>query len=260
MDHQRRLESYLRQFSSQSSLLEKERVLREVELSHSYTEPDIANLDEAQLTSARECYASMLYKKELKSAQDALLTPRPHSFYKKKEYEWRSRIELLLPAWYGFRSPYHFVFVGCGAYPLSAILTAAAGHRITLLDHSVEAIEIASDLLKYVNVSAELHCIEADEWRPKEMEPMFAILSGTVGTTSSEKDDISRKILKNIGPGSTLCVRQPMREEKLLMAPISEQKLGIDACVTFETSFDYTRRVLLTKDANSGRMTYIDRR
>lgn len=243
------MEYYIDQFFSQSCELEKERILREVELSNSDTEPDLSYLDEAQLTSARECYASMLYKKELKSAQDSLFGTTSPSFYKVSEYEWRSRIELLLAAWHGLRAPYHCVFIGCGPYPLSAILAASAGHNVTLLDYSYEAIELAKNLLDQAKVSAEFHCIEATEWKPKDTAPVFAILSGTVSTDSSQKDVICQKIIGNIGPRSALCVRQPIREEKLLMAPISEEQFGVNTRVTFETRHDYTRRVLLTQDA-----------
>jgi len=167
-------------------------------------------------------------------------------FYKAGDYERRARFEYGTASILLGRGISSIIYIGSGPFPATAISAARSGMKVTLVDRSEEALSLSEQVVAKCGVVCTHVLNEAEHLEDLDGFDL-AVISGTVGIEESDKLAICERLLRELGKDGLVCVRTPVREETLLMAPTPTLKGAFRADAYIETETDYMNRTFLAK-------------
>lgn len=227
--------------------------LRDIEIQHTSRDYVVPRIDGPKLHRFRKLYAEMLYEKELAAAKRMIAEQEEPIFYKASDYERRARFEYGTASILLDRSVSSIAYVGSGPFPATAIFAARNGMKVTLVDRSEEALSLSEQVAAKCDVVCT-HVLGEAEHLDNLDSVDLVVISGTVGIEESDKRAVCEHLLQELGENGLVCVRTPVREETLLMAPTPVLSGVFQADAYIETAADYMNRTFLAKrpDAMKG--------
>lgn len=173
------------------------------------------------LPDLRRGYLQCVYDLEKDFAQQLVSQPDDILLYPKfEQYRWRAFFEYYLFSIVFNINLDSVLFVGCGPLPLSSvIMTKYFGVRIDYLDRQQEAIELASLLIKKMNMMkhSKFYCSDIlDFYEIGKYTAIF--VAGSVGDDEKHKSLILQHLKTHMKSGQHLLLRPPYLLEKLLVS------------------------------------------
>lgn len=236
-------------FKSQHCQEDRNALLREIETMHTAA-PTIldASIDcTITLTEMRRSYAFLLYSSEIEAAKKLRTYEDVRQFYKWEVYERRCKIEILGATYFRKVPVVNILFVGAGSMPISAIVASNAGYCVDAIDKDHEAAELGKQICNINDNKISYMKYDLFDFNGYYKYDLI-VISGTVGITEYDKAMIAEHILNNATDKTTVCFRNPVREENLLMAPVPFISGLRRVEINVEEHNDYISRVYLSKN------------
>lgn len=244
------LDKILFDFKNSNNIDEKIDIIRKIEDTHTTSSSEYENIEDFNpiILNIRNEYANLLYSVELESSAKISSWDALHSFYKWDVYKARCMFELSCANLLTNSLIKNALFVGAGAVPISSIIASQMPQlNVTALEKDIKAHKLAKNLCKSLNIDINLININLFEFINYENFDII-IVSGTVGSTDYQKNKIIQYITSKMKLNSLLCLRAPVREEHLLMAPIKTELENFAKTIFYlENENDYISRVFYKK-------------
>lgn len=221
-------------------------VLRGIEKMHTENTSifDRVDLELPQIDNIRKAYSRLLYDSEIESSKQIIFLNDLLNFYKWDVYNLRCEFEIMACNHISQKNTRTVLFVGSGAVPVSAIVASNKNLSVTAVDEDDLAITLSKKLIK--SIGSKVNVVHSNLFSFQDYSEFdLIVVSGTVGQTTSEKHAIAHHILKYCSEANNLCFRNPVREEKVLMAPILKSDNLRMREYYFENSVDYISRVFI---------------
>ncbi len=237
------LKEILKCLNSERDLI---KVLRAIERMHTTQRSEYDDINELlpNITEIRKEYAKLLYEMEVASARIIQSWNDILKFYKWQIYELRCSFEISCCTHLVNKPLSNVLFVGAGAIPVSAIIACKRDLSVSALDRDEVAIDLCSRIFNKLDIPVTP--IHQNLWGFNDYHQFdLIVVSGTVGVTTEEKQEIAAFIRNKCNKDTQLCFRNPVREEKVIMAP-----LGVSSSLNLteyylENSSDYISRVFV---------------
>ena len=213
------LDDIIHRLHTESNLI---KVIREIECMHTPQCNSYENVDIVvpNIENIRFQYAALLYESEVSAAKKINSWKDIKKFYKWSVYALRCLFELTCYQHLSMSQLKHILFVGAGAVPVSAIIASIKGYKTTVIERDDKAINLSKRICSRLGIA--INFIHEDLYNYSKYYPYnLIVVSGTVGITTAEKQKIGKHIIGYCGNSTILCFRNPVREEKIIMAPLN---------------------------------------
>jgi len=190
----------------------------------------------------RKTYSKLLYDREVSYSKKLTNLQDIQKFYKWEIYKLRCDFELLCAENVLGRKVRNIIFVGAGAMPISAIVASQKNIDVTAIDIDFAAFSSGANICKLMNLNIDYQHKDLFNYKNYHKHDLV-IIAGSVGTCEKDKENIIKHISNNISKDSTICIRAPIREEKLLMASINLINSLKRTSFLMENEVDYILRI-----------------
>jgi len=135
--------------------------------------------------------------------------------------------EISLASGVGLAYPKSVLFVGCGAFPITAImLSMLTGASVTLVERSYEDYVIAKEVLKTAKLE-RCSIINKDIREINDLSSFDIVWTSlSVGSTVEDKAEYINQIVKNVGKKSLVLCRNPSLPASFVYSTIDESLLN----------------------------------